>query len=335
MPLHHRPQQEALSLLAVGAPGVRALDAQAQPRLDGLVVVRGSHLALGHRRAVAALRAVALGGGQKTLQRHDAHAGCRREGGRVDPTQRQQGRGGQGAQRGLVLAQPADDARGPFGPHLGHAAVPVEPLGAYPEHQLVQGTNTHHRQACGHALIQPGVHRVSALGRARAHLFQPLNRLHQARAQTLTTARGAARVHRAVLVLVQRHEFGLAVVISGLLGRKRFERGDRCALGVGDGLGVTAQQHRNLGSPVCARQRAQLVQQALELATRAPCVAGAIDEEVAVPGGHQVQPVGPGAHEGQVGLAQAPRARGGQGGVGGSASGQGSLWGRGRAVRSG
>ena len=37
-PLHHRPQQEALGLFAVGMPSVRALDAQPKPSLDGLVL---------------------------------------------------------------------------------------------------------------------------------------------------------------------------------------------------------------------------------------------------------------------------------------------------------
>ena len=78
-----------------------------------------------------------LGVRGEALQRHDAGARRRGEGGGVDPCRRDEGRVGEGAQLGLVLAQPAHHPCRPFRAHLGDAAVPVEALRADPEDQLL------------------------------------------------------------------------------------------------------------------------------------------------------------------------------------------------------
>ena len=70
-------------------------------------------------------------------------------------------------------------------------------------------------------------------------------------------------------------------VLAGLLGRDELD----AVLGHADRFDL--------------RPHTQLVEQPLELAAGPPAVAGAVDVEVAVPGGDQVQAFGPAAHEGQ------------------------------------
>lgn len=91
-PLHGGPQQEALGLLAIREPGVAAGNAKSPPGVDSLIVVGGRDLALRHRCAVRALRAVPLGRWLELFQRHDANARQRGQRSCVDLGQRYEGR---------------------------------------------------------------------------------------------------------------------------------------------------------------------------------------------------------------------------------------------------
>jgi exodeoxyribonuclease V gamma subunit len=68
---------------------------------------------------------------------------------------------------------------------------------------------------------------------------------------------------------------------------------------------LTAEEGGQVRPAVGAGQAAELVEQPLQLTAGATAVTLTVDVEVAVPGGHEVQALGPAAHEGHLGVADA------------------------------
>ena len=182
--------------------------------------------------------------------------------------------------------------------------MPVEALCPDPEGQLAQALDAHPGQPRRHPLVQPRRNRILWPRLARADALEPLHRQDEPFAQALLAARRAAAVARAKLGLVELDELRLSVEVRGLPVPELFQRRLLRTL-LEDGFGVATEEGGHLRAAVRARQASQLVQQPLQLAARAPGVGRAVDEHVAVPRGRHVQALGPAAHEGHLGMAQA------------------------------